>query len=151
MFKDYYKILGIYPPTTEREIKSAYIKQSLKYHPDKNPNEDTTAQMQEINEAYLILKDSEARFRYDKIYFKFKNEMKSGNISSESKYDNTNDNEYQYEFYDDVLKKWMSNAKRQAEKMKYEVVDEVKGSTRNILSILLPFMLGYILLKSCSA
>lgn len=57
MFKDYYKILGISRQASAQEIKSAYRTMSKKWHPDINPGMDVTSIMQDINEAYAILKD----------------------------------------------------------------------------------------------
>ena len=68
MFKDYYKILGISRQASFQDIKSAYRAMSIKWHPDKNPNSDVTSIMQDINEAYAILKDEEKRERYNKEY-----------------------------------------------------------------------------------
>lgn len=49
---DYYKILGISKNATEDEIKKAYRKLAMKYHPDLNPSKDAEDKMKEINEAY---------------------------------------------------------------------------------------------------
>ncbi|MBX2893552.1 MAG: DnaJ domain-containing protein [Saprospiraceae bacterium] len=51
MFKDYYAILEIGNDATSEEIKSAFKKQALNWHPDRNPGVDTTSKMQVINEA----------------------------------------------------------------------------------------------------
>ena len=61
MFKNCYSILNISENASMNEIKSAFKKESLKWHPDRNLDKDTTSIMQDINEAYLILKDNEAR------------------------------------------------------------------------------------------
>lgn len=74
MFKDYYQILSIAQNATSEEIKKAYKTASMKYHPDRNPGKDTTSMMQDINEAYAILKDDEKRTRYDQEYRNFKQE-----------------------------------------------------------------------------
>jgi curved DNA-binding protein CbpA len=110
MFYDYYKILEIEFGASLEEIKIAYKKQAIKWHPDKNPGVDTLSQMQLINEAYLILKDADARILYDKEYLKFKAFRREQSNSSSEK--NHND---QYVFSDELLKKWMSNARQQAE------------------------------------
>ncbi|SFN01072.1 DnaJ domain-containing protein [Chryseobacterium oleae] len=64
--KDYYYFLGISPDASEEDIKKAYRKLSLKYHPDKNDNDDFFAgRFREIQEAYEILSDSGSRRTYD--------------------------------------------------------------------------------------
>ncbi|MGK6340698.1 J domain-containing protein [Chryseobacterium sp. DT-3] len=64
--KDYYYFLGISPDASEEDIKKAYRKLSLKYHPDKNDNDDFFAgRFREIQEAYEILSDSGKRRTYD--------------------------------------------------------------------------------------
>ena len=64
--KDYYKILGVSPNATEQEIKSAYRRLALKYHPDKNPNDPYAEEkFKEISEAYAVLMDPVKRRRYD--------------------------------------------------------------------------------------
>ena len=64
---DYYKILGIEKNATEKEIKKAYRKLALKWHPDKNPNnrEEAEEKFKKINEAYSILSDKDKRNEYD--------------------------------------------------------------------------------------
>lgn len=64
--KDYYEILGLKKSATADEIKKAYRKLAMKYHPDKNPG-DTAAEetFKEVNEAYSVLSDSEKRSQYD--------------------------------------------------------------------------------------
>jgi len=64
---DYYKILGLEKNATEKEIKKAYRKLALKWHPDKNPNnrEEAEEKFKKINEAYSILSDKNKRNEYD--------------------------------------------------------------------------------------
>jgi len=69
MFKDYYAILEISQNATFEEIRKAYKKQSKKWHPDKNIGEDVTSIMQDINEAYDVLKKFHKRQEYD-IWYK---------------------------------------------------------------------------------
>ncbi|WNE40558.1 MAG: Chaperone protein DnaJ [Mycoplasmataceae bacterium] len=66
--KDYYDILGIDRKASEAEIKAAYRKQALKWHPDKNPNNKAEAEekMKEVNQAYETLSDSTKRQNYDR-------------------------------------------------------------------------------------
>ena len=62
--KNYYDILGVTPTSTQDEIKKAYRKLSLKYHPDKNNNE-TIPLMASINEAYNVLSNEQQKQEYD--------------------------------------------------------------------------------------
>jgi curved DNA-binding protein len=67
-YKDYYKILGVDRKANEDEIKKAYRKLALKYHPDRNPDDKQSEdKFKEINEAYQVLSDSEKRARYDQL------------------------------------------------------------------------------------
>jgi curved DNA-binding protein CbpA len=64
--KDYYYFLGIKDDASEEDIKSAYRKLSMKYHPDKNDNDAFfSRRFMEIQEAYETLSDSELRRNYD--------------------------------------------------------------------------------------
>jgi len=64
--KDYYKILGVSKDASPEEIKRAYRKLALKYHPDRNKgNKAAEAKFKEINEAYAVLSDPEKRRQYD--------------------------------------------------------------------------------------
>ncbi len=65
--RDYYEILGVSKGATEQELKSAYRKMALKWHPDKNPKnkEEAEKTFKEINEAYQVLSDKEKRQTYD--------------------------------------------------------------------------------------
>ncbi len=63
---DYYEILGISRDSTADEIRSAYRKLALKYHPDKNPgNEEAEDRFKEISHAYEVLSDPRKKTRYD--------------------------------------------------------------------------------------
>jgi curved DNA-binding protein len=67
-YKDYYKILGVDRKASENEIKRAYRKLALKYHPDRNPGDKQAEEkFKEINEAYQVLSDPEKRARYDQL------------------------------------------------------------------------------------
>jgi molecular chaperone DnaJ len=65
--RDYYEILGVSKSANEAEIKKAYRKLALKYHPDKNPDDKgAEAKFKEAAEAYEILSNQEKRARYDR-------------------------------------------------------------------------------------
>ena len=65
MGKNYYKILGITKDANKTQIKKAYRKMAVKYHPDKNKAENATKKFQEISEAYEVLYDDKKRKIYD--------------------------------------------------------------------------------------
>ena len=63
---DYYETLGVNRGADEKALKSAYRKLAMKYHPDRNPDDDAAeAKFKEVNEAYDVLKDDEKRAAYD--------------------------------------------------------------------------------------
>ena len=66
MAKDYYKILGVGNDATDEQIKKAYRKMAVKYHPDKNPgNKEAETMFKDVVEAYDVLSDKDKRQRYD--------------------------------------------------------------------------------------
>lgn len=67
-YQDYYKTLGVEKNATEAEIKKAYRKLAMKYHPDQNPGDKTAEdKFKDLNEAYQVLSDKEKRARYDQL------------------------------------------------------------------------------------
>lgn len=72
MSKNYYDILWITKTSTDDEIKKAYRKLAMKYHPDRNKGDKTAEnKFKEINEAYSILSDSSKRKQYDTFWSNF--------------------------------------------------------------------------------
>ena len=119
MLCDYYSILDVPFGATLDEIKKAYRKQAHIWHPDKNPGKDTVKRMQEINEAYLILSDAEARAKYDKEY-------KLLFIQR----DKSNKSNFKYDIQDEILKDWVKKAKNQAESLARLSLEDMFGITK---------------------
>lgn len=64
---DYYEVLGVSRDASEQELKSAYRKQALKYHPDRNPGDQASEErFKEASEAYQVLSDADKRAAYDR-------------------------------------------------------------------------------------
>jgi molecular chaperone DnaJ len=78
MAKDYYQILGVAKTATGEELKKAYRKLALKYHPDKGGGAEAEKQFKEINEAYQVLSDDTKRRQYDQYGQVFGNGGQSG-------------------------------------------------------------------------
>lgn len=67
-YKDYYKILGVDRKAKEDDIRKAYRKLAMQYHPDRNPgNKQAEERFKEINEAYQVLSDPQKRAHYDRL------------------------------------------------------------------------------------
>jgi len=79
-FKDYYKILGVERNASADDIKRAYRKLAIKYHPDKNPNNKASEEkFKEINEANEVLGDPEKRKKYDQLGESWNTHQQQGN------------------------------------------------------------------------
>ncbi len=171
MFKDYYAILDINEHTSLEQIKEAFKKQAIKWHPDKNVDFDTTEIMQDINEAFLILKDFEARVKYDAEYRNFKvyREESTRNNSQSSK--NSRGKGFEKNYYreyvikDSELHNWMKNASHQAIDLAKETIRDIAGMMKqgclassgmflaSIISIVIATLLWFVLFsasKSCN-
>lgn len=67
-YKDYYKILGVERSASQDEIKKAYRKLAVKYHPDKNPDDKVAEEkFKEISEAYQVIGNADSRKKYDEL------------------------------------------------------------------------------------
>ena len=68
--RDYYEVLGLKKGASENEIKKAFRKMAMKYHPDRNPGDKTAEEkFKEVNEAYSILSDPDKKSKYDRFGF----------------------------------------------------------------------------------
>ena len=65
MANDFYKVLGVSKNATAQELKSAYRKLAVQYHPDKNKSPEAETKFKEINQAYEVLSDPQKKSQYD--------------------------------------------------------------------------------------
>ena len=156
MFKDYYQILDIDPDSTTEEIRKAYKAASMKYHPDRNPGKDTTSQMQDINEAYAILKDDDKRSRYDHEYKRFKQETTK---VSEPK--TTSWTYSTYDIKDENVKRDVDDAREYARNLVEEFMESLKKNTKVaakaageelkawVIPLIVLSILGLLFAKAC--
>jgi len=64
---DYYEVLGVPKSESEENIRRAFRKKAMEYHPDRNKNSDAEEKFKDINEAYQVLSDSKKRAHYDRV------------------------------------------------------------------------------------
>ncbi len=179
IFVDYYAILEIPFDAVHEDIKKAYRKLSLKYHPDKNKdNPNATLRQQEINEAYYILGNTEKRKVYYIEYIRYQDFIKKlteQRNTSSSKTTEQNDNGKQkadynnsqnqsvneeFEVFDEHLKDWIYEAKKHASKVAKQAAADFKGVVKEganaALNGLVTVVIGivvinliYFIFKSC--
>ena len=78
-YKDYYQILGISRNASPQDVRKAYRKLAMQYHPDRNPGDKQAEErFKEINEAYQVLSDSQKRAHYDRLGSEYSNWQRRG-------------------------------------------------------------------------
>lgn len=155
MFKDYYQILGIAQSANSEEIRKAYKTASMKYHPDRNPGKDTTSQMQDINEAYAILKDDDKRSRYDQEYSRFKQTTTQTSEPAPKSWT------YSYDIKDESVKQDVDDAREYARNLVEEFMESLKHNTKVaakaageelkawVIPLIVLSILGLLFAKAC--
>lgn len=130
MFKDYYQILGVSFSAPKEEIKKAYRKKSLEWHPDRNPGVDATEMMQDINESYKILNDDISRARYNKEYQLFTKQCENSKIKHQRPRPQSESWNYDYEVYDEDLRDDINKARVYAKDRVDEFFKSLKDTSK---------------------
>ncbi|GIV44533.1 MAG: hypothetical protein KatS3mg035_1656 [Bacteroidia bacterium] len=79
--RDYYEVLGVSKNASQDEIKKAYRKLALKYHPDQNPGDkEAEEKFKEITEAYSVLSDEQKKSMYDRYGHEGMNGFQGGGL-----------------------------------------------------------------------
>ncbi len=139
-FINYYSVLCIPNSASLQDIKIAYRTLVKKYHPDINHSPDATAKMQLLNEAYLILSDTDARKLYDiewNRYFAPKEDPQKPDQDNTTKTGNQHSGQYtnaksasgntDYSFQNETLKDWVSKARQQANEITAQAIKDTGG------------------------
>lgn len=140
MFVDYYAILNVHYLANSESIKSAYKRQAIQWHPDNNVRVDTTKRMQLINEAYLILKDTDARKLYNQEYLRYKSKtnntenplkpkVKDEHLIESIHLESVLEPE-EFEVENEVLLKWMRNARQQSIELAKQSLKDLQGMSK---------------------
>lgn len=114
MLPNYYKTLGVSTAATKAEIKKAYRKLAKQWHPDINKSPNAHDKFIEINNAYLLLYDDEARVKYDKELKAYKQSY-SSSTTKKATTEEKNEPKQTYTYQDEDLNRWAKNAQKQAE------------------------------------
>lgn len=146
MFKDYYSILEINSDASAEEVKLAYRNMCKKWHPDKNPGRDVTSIMQDINEAYAILKDGIKRVKYDQEYRLYQSyKLQKQTSYQDSRTSNNFDSEYNV--HDESLKQDINEARQRATAIVKDLLKSIKRETKNAGEAAIKEVIPYLIIS----
>jgi molecular chaperone DnaJ len=143
MSKDYYNILGLNKGASDDEIKKAYRKKAMQFHPDKNPdNPEAESKFKEAAEAYDVLGDSQKRSNYDRFGSTDGNPFGGGNPFGEGGFGHGFSMDDIFSQFGDIFgggyggNRWRNSAKRKGSDLRLKVSltieDILKGVTKKL-------------------
>jgi curved DNA-binding protein CbpA len=146
MIPNYYEILCLKSTYKKEEIKKAYRKLALEFHPDKNKSADAHTKFISINEAYIILYDKDTREKYDREYFiYFELKKDSSDTSDFSEPYKKQNKETNNRFNDETLNDWVVGAREQAERFAKMAFKEFYGLFKSFFKELI-FQISNVIL-----
>ncbi|VFP83577.1 molecular chaperone DnaJ [Buchnera aphidicola] len=136
--QDYYKILGVSNTANEREIKRAYKKLAIKYHPDRNQGNKTAEEkFKKIKQAYEILSDSKKRNAYDEYgHAAFEQNHNTSGFHSSFTTSTSDLNDIFGDVFGDIFGSNRNNTKKKGSDLQYNInltlEEAVRGTTKEI-------------------
>ena len=136
-YKDYYKILGVEKTASTDDIKKAFRKGAVKYHPDKNPNNKAAEEkFKEINEAQEVLSNPDKRKRYDEFGENWEYMQKTGDNRQRQQQSNRGGQQYNFtaddfaddDHFKDVFEKFFGGGARGFDNQHFTTNRAAKGS-----------------------
>ena len=147
--RDYYEVLGISKSATEQQIKSAYRKLALQYHPDRNKESDSTEKFKEVNTAYEVIGNPEKRKMYDQFghagvsgnqgggqgpfNYTYSNQSASGGGGFEDIFGGFSDTFDIFESFFGGTTPFRQQARKIQYQLKIDFMEAVSGVTKNIV------------------
>lgn len=127
-FINYYEVLGVAEDATQSDITKAYRRAAMKWHPDRYKGPDATDKMALINEAYCILRDAEARSKYDQELFRYKQYQASFKMpETESRFEDSDTQQatsQEYVYQDKTLEEWIRQAREKGKKLALQSLED---------------------------
>lgn len=130
MFKDYYSILDLHHHSSPSEIKTSYKRKASKWHPDRCNLPNSVEMMQEINEAYFILKNPDSKKIYD---LEYQNYLNTETCKSKEPENDSSFVSNSFEYQSEEMKSWAKKAQDFGREMAKRSFDDAVGLTNSMV------------------